>query len=180
MRRCPALLAAALLSAILAACGVTPPRPTPAPPPTPAPAPAPREETPQISNSTQKYLARRNLKPQPTRPLNVASRCSHDDKVDTRIQLDLRVENAVVKTFAAQVAMKDHGVCRFDLKDFEQTATLPQPLLRHQRAGDCTVRMWEQESKVTIAFSSCQIACEGKAFDYLWPVVVDTRGGGCY
>ena len=176
MRGFVALLAALML----AACVTKRPEAEPEPVVEAAPESEPaREEKPALSNSTLKYLARRNLKPQPTRPLNVKSRCSSTDEIGTRTSLDLLVRNAEVKTFAAQVAIKEHGACRFDLKDFEQVAKLPQPLLRHKQAGDCTVRMWEQESNVTIAFSNCPSACEGKAFDYLWPIIVDTRTGRC-
>jgi len=171
---------AALLAALtLVACGTKPPAPEEARVERgPENAPV-KEEMPAFSNSTLKYLSQRKLKPQPTRPLNVASRCSSTDEIGTRTRLDLLVRNAEVKTFAAQVNIKDRGACRFDLKDFEQVETLPQPLLRHKLAGNCTVRMWEQEHLVTIAFSACQSACEGKAFDYLWPLIVDARNGRC-
>ncbi|HEX6733424.1 MAG TPA: hypothetical protein VF096_01310 [Azonexus sp.] len=163
----------------LAACSTPPKEPEPDAAAAPEAEPA-KEEMPKFKNSTLKYLAGRNLKPQATRPLNVKSRCTHKDAIGTRTQLDLLVKEAEVKTFAAQVTMKDYGSCRFDLKDFEQVEKLPQPLLRHKRAGDCTVRMWEQGRNVTIAFNSCPSACEGNAFDYLWPVVVDARNGRCH
>lgn len=163
---------------ILAACGAKPPAPESTVEVVPETAPA-KEEKPALSNSTLKYLAKRKLKPQPTRPLNVKSRCSHTDEIGTQTRLDLLVKNAEVKTFVAQVTMKAHGACRFDLKDFEQVEKLPQPLLRHKLAGDCTVRMWEQEHHVTIAFNGCPSVCEGKAFDYLWPIIVDARNGRC-
>ncbi len=175
MRRLAALLAALML----AACGTQPPAPEPVAEVLPEAVPA-KEEKPALTSSTLKYLAKRKLQPQPTRPLNVRSRCSNKDEVGTQTRLDLLVRNAEVKTFAAQVTMKEHGSCRFDLKDFEQVEKLPQPLLRHKLAGDCTVRMWEQGRNVTIAFNSCPSACEGKAFDYLWPVVVDARNGRCH
>ncbi|MDR0777185.1 MAG: hypothetical protein LBE81_11195 [Azonexus sp.] len=170
-------LAAPLAALMLAACGTKPPEPVVEQLPESTPA---KEEKPALGNSTLKHLAKRKLKPQPTRPLNVKSRCSHTDEIGTRMRLDLLVKNAEVKTFAAQVTMQEHGACRFDLKDFEQVEKLPQPLLRHKLAGDCTVRMWEQGSNVTIAFNSCPSACEGKAFDYLWPLIVDARNGRCY
>ncbi len=138
------------------------------------------EETPKFKNSTLKYLAGRNLKPQPTRPLNVKSRCSHRDAIGTTTKLDLLVKEAAVKTFAAQVNMKGHGTCRFDLKDFEQTEKLPQALLRKKDDKDCLVRMWEQGPKVTIAFNSCPKSCDGQAFDYLWPIVVEAKSGRCF
>lgn len=138
------------------------------------------EETPKFKNATLKYLANRNLKPQPTRPLNVKSKCSHRDAIGTATRLDLLVKEAQVKTFSAQVAIKGYGTCRFNLADFEQTEKLPQALLKHKRDDGCLVRMWEQGPKVTIAFNSCPKSCEGDAFSYLWPIMVEQKSGRCF
>lgn len=169
-----------LMVAVLAACA-TPPEPTPE-----ATAPVPVEsaptavKSPEFKNSTLKYLSKRNLKPQPTRPLNVRSRCSHKDAIGTVTRLNLLVKEADVKAFDVQVSMKGHGACRFNASDFKQDAKLPQVLLRHKTQNDCTVRMWEQGKEVTIAFNSCPQACEGQAFQYLWPVIVDAKTGRCH
>jgi hypothetical protein len=150
----------------------------------PAPAAAEKQtiesSEPKLKNSTLKYLANRNIKPQPTRPLNVRSRCTHKDAIGTQTRLDLLVKEAEVKTFAIQVSMKGHGSCRFDLNDFDQVEKMPQALLRHKRHSDCLVRMWEQGPKVTIAFNSCSKSCDGEAFEYLWPIMVETKSGQCF
>ena len=39
--------------------------------------------------------------------------------------------------------------------------------------------MWEQGKGVTVAFNNCQAKCEGDAFSYLWPILVDPRNGRC-
>jgi hypothetical protein len=137
-------------------------------------------ETPKFKNSTLKYLAGRNLKPQPTRPLNVKSRCSHKDAIGTTTRLDLLVKEAEVRNFDAQVTMKGYGTCSFKLDEFEQIEKLPQALLRHKKESGCLVRMWEQGPKVTVAFNNCAKSCEGQAFDYLWPIVVEAKSGRCY
>lgn len=142
--------------------------------------PAPPSEEPKFKNSTLKYLANRNLKPQPTRPLNVRSKCSHRDAVGTATKLDLMVKEAVVKTFSAQVAIKGYGTCRFNLGDFNQAEKMPQALLRHKREPGCLVRMWEQGDQVTIAFNSCPKSCERDAFSYLWPIMVEAKSGRCF
>ncbi|RIX48451.1 MAG: hypothetical protein D3M94_06095 [Rhodocyclales bacterium GT-UBC] len=135
---------------------------------------------PKLKSSTLKYLANRNLKPQPTRPLNVRSKCSYRDAIGTTTKLDLLVKEAVVKNFDAQVTIKGYGSCRFNLKEFEQVEKLPQALLKHKKESGCLVRMWEQGPKVTVAFNSCAKSCEGQAFDYLWPIVVEAKSGRCY
>ena len=82
---------ALLVAAVLAACAEAPKAPEkPAPEPVAEPAPV-QSETPKFKNSTLKYLAGRNLQPQPTRPLNVKSKCSHKDAIGTVTKLDLLV-----------------------------------------------------------------------------------------
>ena len=135
---------------------------------------------PKLKASTLKLLASRNMKPQPTRPLNVSSRCTHKDEIGTQTILDLLVTEAEVKTFAAQVSMKGRGTCRFTLDDFDQVEKLPQALLRHKKQSGCLVRLWEEGPKVTIAFNSCPRSCDGNAFSYLWPIMVEADSGRCF
>lgn len=177
------LLAAALL---LAACGDTARR-TPSTQPLPEPGPVSEErsrattaDTPKLKESTLRLLASRNLQVQPNRAVHVASQCAHTDDLGTRTRLSLDVNDARVQVFDAEVAIKGRGLCRFALDEFEQVQRMPQVLLRHKSQQDCSVRMWEEGPKVTIAFNSCPRACEGKAFDYLWPIIVETKSGRCY
>lgn len=149
-------------------------------PPPPA-APVAVETPPAVPQSQPlKYLVGRKLTPQPTRPLTVTSRCSTRDAVGTATRLNVQVKNAEVKTFAAEVAIPKRGVCRFDLKNFEQKERLPQVLLTARDGSPCSVRMWEQGSRVTIAFNQCPAACPGDTFDYLWPIMVDAKSGRCF
>ncbi len=141
------------------------------------PATAPGEQ--KIESQPLKYLKNRNIKPQPTRPLTVRAKCAGKDGIGNLTHLDLQVKDAEVKSFAAQVSIKEHGTCRFDLQDFEQTEKMPQPLLMHKRESGCSVRMWEQGPKVMIAFNSCQKSCAGDAFSYLWPIMVEAKSGRC-
>ena len=128
----------------------------------------------KIESQPLKYLKNRNLKPQPTRPLNVRAKCSTKDAIGTVRRLDLLVKEASVQTFDAQVTMKEHGACRFNLRDFEQIEKMPQALLRHRQETGCTVRMWEQGNKVTIAFNNCPEILRRRCFQL--PVAVDRRG----
>lgn len=176
MRRVLALLAAGMLAVGCAEA----PRVVEAPAVPPADERPVAAETPKFKESTLKLLAARGMQPQPNRPINVASECGHVDAIGTRTQLSLQVDEAVVKAFDAEVAIKGRGICRFGLAEFEQTQKMPQVLLQHKRQRKCLVRMWEEGAKVTVAFNSCAQSCEGKAFDYLWPIVVETKSGRCY
>lgn len=177
-----ARLAICLLFGLVAGCAEVEKR-VEAPPPEP---PIVVEEAPpavvedKIQSQPLKYLVGRNLKPMPTRPLNVRSKCSHRDDIGTRTNLNLLVKNAEIKTFVANVNIPKHGACRFDLRNFRQTETLPQALLAARDGSDCTVRLWEQGDRVTVAFNNCPRSCDGEAFSYLWPIMVETKSGRCF
>lgn len=141
--------------------------------------PAPHA-TPKFKPDTLKHLAKRNIEPQPTRPLKVTSHCQHTDEIGTTTRLDLVVSEALIEAFSAQVMIKGYGTCRFKLGDFEQVEKMPQVLLRHRTEKACSVRMWEQGDKVTIAFNSCARSCERDAFSYLWPIMVEAKSGRCF
>lgn len=175
------LVAAVLVAMLLASCAT----PVPAPPPEPEvaqPEPVIPEPEPQVEARIQsqplKHLLGRNLKPMPDKALNVRTRCSFHDVAGGRGSMDLQVTKAEVKRFFAEVTIPRQGLCRFDIKNFQQTASLPNVVLTDDASG-CVVRMWEQEKGVTVAFNGCQAKCSGDAFSYLWPILVDTRSGRC-
>lgn len=159
---------------LAAACAEIDKQPESAPPSASTAATEPKMESQQL-----KYLKNRNIKPQPTRPLNARAKCAGRDGIGNHTQLDLLVKEAEVKSFVAQVSMKNRGTCRFALQDFEQTEKMPQPLLMHKRESGCSVRMWEQGTKVMVAFNACPKSCEGDAFSYLWPIMVEGKSGRC-
>lgn len=167
------------LAALIGACATPEP---PAPPPAasePAPAPTPKAEKPRIESQPLKHLAGRNLKPMPIRPLNVKTRCTFRDEVTgTRGRLDLQVHEDEVQRFAAEVDIPKHGVCRFDMKDFAQDKGR-HPVTLNGNGSGCAVRVWEQASRVTVAFSECAAKCERNAHEYLWPILIDGKTGRC-
>lgn len=136
---------------------------------------------PGLSAEAQRALARRGIKQHDTSPVSVASRCSHVDEIGTATKLNLQVDDGDVRDFQANVAIKGRGTCRFALNDFRQESATPQVLLRHAKDSKCTVRMWrEQGEKIAVAFNSCEKSCDGKAFDYLWPILVESKTGQCF
>ena len=178
-------LAIVALIVLVASCATPEPAPVPvAMPEETRPEPertVTREKTPRqdrIESQPLKHLVGRKLKPIPDKALEVRTRCSFKDVQGGRGSMDLQVAKAEVKRFVAEVTIPKQGSCRFDMEHFEQTARMPNVVLT-DRTSACTVRMWEQEKGVTVAFNSCQAKCSGDAFSYLWPILVDTRSGRC-
>jgi hypothetical protein len=173
------LIYAVSLALLLGACATPKPEREPTPVPD-APVvsfskPPPVE---RIKSQPLKHLVGRALKPIPDRELDVRTKCSFHDVAGGKGSMDLQVTKAEVKRFVAEVNIPKQGLCRFDMKNFEQTARLPNVVLTDSASG-CVVRMWEQEKGVTVAFNGCQSKCSGDAFSYLWPILVDTRNGRC-
>jgi hypothetical protein len=150
--------------------------------PEPEPAAVVKRKKPKaerMESQPLKHLANRKLKAMPVRALNVQTKCTFRDAIGTHGRLDVLVKNAEVQRFSAEVNILKRGICRFDLKNFRQTLTLPAVLL-NDKAGHCLVRMWEQDKSVTVAFNGCEAQCSGDSFSYLWPILVDTRNGRCF
>ena len=163
---------------------------------TPEPVPPPQEKTVEpekpaavtekkprpdkIESQPLKHLANRDLKPMPIKPLNVKTRCTFRDEVTgTRGKLDLQVMDDEVKRFAAEVNIPKRGICRFDIKDFGQVKSQHPVTLTSRNGNTCAVRMWEQGTRYTVAFNECSARCEGNAFEYLWPILIDGKTGRC-
>lgn len=172
MKRWTAIAAVILLGA----CATEAPQRVEAPPPVVA------EKPQRMESQPLKHLKGRDVqamvKSIHTRPLNVKTRCSFRDEVTgSRGKLDVQVAEAEVKRFSAEVFIPKHGMCRFDMKDFAQADK--QPVKLTHASSKCAVRMWEQGDRVTVAFNDCPAQCEGDAFDYVWPILVDRKGGRC-
>ena len=152
-----------------------------APEPAPAPASEADNQSPpveRIKSQPLKHLVGRPLKPIPDKALDIRTKCSFRDVAGGRGSMDLQVTKAEVKRFVAEVNIPRRGLCRFDMKNFQQTSKLPNVVLTDDESG-CVVRMWEQEKGVTVSFNACQAKCSGDAFSYLWPILVDSRNGRC-
>jgi hypothetical protein len=162
---------------LLAGCATKEPpvatKPAPAPAPEVAkPAPAPAE------TETYSKLAGRKIKPITVKPITVKTNCSYKDPTGYGGKLNLAMENSQVRVLQAEIQVPKHGNCNFALNDFRQTAKEPSVTLA-ANGGACTVRIWEQEGKMTVAFNSCKDRCQGDSFDYVWPILIDARTGKC-
>jgi hypothetical protein len=166
---------AGLLVVLLAGCATRePPVATkPAPPPPEVAKPAPPAPT-----ETYSRLAGRKIKPIAVKPITVKTNCAFRDPTGYGGKLDVQVDDSLVSRFVAEIHVPRRGKCNFNFKDFRQTAKEPSVTLKANK-GTCTVRMWEQEGKVTVAFNSCKDRCQGNAFDYVWPIQVNAKTGKC-
>jgi len=168
---------AGIVVALVAGCATREPEITTKPAPKPAPAPSVK---PPSAPPAEVYsrLAGRKIKPIAVKPITVKADCSYRDPTGYGGKLNLLVEDSQVRRLNAEIQVPARGNCAFALKDFRQTAKEPSVTLS-SISGACTVRVWEQEGKVTVAFNSCKDRCQGDSFDYVWPILVDARTGSC-
>ena len=130
-----------IVIAFLGACATPEPEP-PAPVPVVEVKPPPPE---RIKSQPLKHLVGRTLKPIPDKELEVRTRCGFRDVQGGHGSMDLQVTKGEVKRFVADVNIPKQGVCHFDMKNFQQTAKMPNVVLTDAASG-CVVRMWEQET----------------------------------
>jgi hypothetical protein len=147
--------------------------------PAPAPAPEVAKPAPAPAAPTETYsrLAGRSIKPIAVKPITVKTDCTYRDPTGYGGKLKLAVDKSQVSALQAEIQVPRRGKCAFDLKDFHQTAKEPSVTLNSK--GACTIRLWEQEGKVTVAFNSCKDRCQGDSFDYVWPILIDAKTGKC-
>jgi hypothetical protein len=138
-------------------------------------------ESPRAPAEKPRERAARRAGPRsiPTRPLNVKADCAFRDPTGYRGAMRLQVADAQVRQFEATVTVPAHGSCSFALREFQQIAQMPNPVLKHRTNG-CEVRVWEQGQRVTVAFVRCRDNCTSRgAFERLWPILTDVGNGSC-
>jgi hypothetical protein len=119
------------------------------------------------------------MAPIPARPLSVRSECTARDATGYTESIKLAVDQGRVGLLEAKIEIPRRGSCRFHLSDFRQTRTEPHVELRSSSGTMCTVQMWQQSGRFTVAFSECQEKCTRGAFDYVWPMHVKIADGSC-
>lgn len=179
MNTCHSVAVAALVVVLLAGCASKEPQPTarPAPAPTPAPEVAKPAPAPAAPTETYSKLAGHVIKPNVAKPMNVKTECSYRDPTGYGGQLKLAVSNSDVSALQADIQVPKRGNCSWALKNFRQTAK--EPTLTLNSSGACSIRLWQQEDKITVAFANCKASCQGDSFDYVWPIIVNTKTGKC-
>ncbi|MBI5898122.1 MAG: hypothetical protein HZB40_02720 [Rhodocyclales bacterium] len=173
-------LGVTLLSLCISSC-TSIPTPEPVPPTKPEQGTLPPQtiiQPEKIPHSRPESVRRAKPGPIPTRALNIATECSFRDETGYGGKLKLAINQAKVQAFEAAVDIPRRGSCKFDLKNFRQTREMPTVELSHLR-DSCVVRVWEQGTRVTIAFQQCRKMCSGNAWDHLWPILNDRQDGSC-
>lgn len=117
--------------------------------------------------------------PIPARPLSVRAECKARDATGYTESIRLAVDQGRVGLLEAKIDIPRRGTCGFHLSDFRQTRTEPHVELQSSNGSTCSVRMWQQDGRFTVAFNDCHEKCTRGAFDYVWPIHLKSADGSC-
>jgi len=111
--------------------------------------------------------------------LNISSVCNARDEAGYAESIRVQVADGAVRELHARIEVPRRGSCSFQLADFRQTREAPHVELMSRSGGACTVRMWEQQGRLTVAFSDCHDKCSSGAFEHIWPIQLRAADGAC-
>ena len=88
-----------------------------------------------------------------------------------------RIADGKVGQLSVRIEVPKRGACRYQLAAFKQVKSTPFVELQANSNAACTVRVWHQADRVTLAATDCADKCAPGAFDYAWPVEFQVSGG---
>jgi hypothetical protein len=112
--------------------------------------------------------------------LSVKGKCVGRDETGYAENVQLEVVGGQVRQFDARIDVPKRGSCRFQLAEFAQSKQTPYVELAARSRTACAIRMWQQAERVTVTATDCEEKCARGAFEYIWPIQLDARTGGCY
>ena len=89
----------------------------------------------------------------------------------------ISVADGKVSQLAVRIDVPKRGACRYQLAAFRQTKQTPFVELVATSDAACSIRVWQQGDRVTLAATDCADKCARGAFEYAWPVSFSTAGG---
>jgi hypothetical protein len=152
-----------------------------------------KEEIRQIRDAIRKLRGRKPAPLPPAPPesaqtpgaapvpgLTFQGNCMAKEETGYAENARLQIALGEVRALEARVDIPKRGACRFQLKDFRQTQQSPTVELLAQSDGGCSLRIWQQQDRVTMVATDCPDKCSRGSFEYLWPIEFRLPEGGCY
>ena len=152
-----------------------------------------KEEIRQIRDALRKLRGKKPAPPPPEPPVSVQApgaapvtgltfqgNCVAKEETGYAENAQLQVALGEVRALEARVDIPKRGSCRFHLKDFRQTQQAPIVELLAQSSSGCSLRIWQQQDRVTMVATDCPDKCARGAFEYMWPVEFRAPEGSCY
>jgi len=134
----------------------------------PLPAPYP-SKAPDIVRAT----------PIPPHEIDIAGNCKRTEEDGFREDATVRVSHNAVQTLTWKLWVSRRGWCHFDLAEFKQVQQTPHIELHAIDGSGCTLMVWQDPRRITLAHARCEKHCTPGIYDEAWPVLFDPRSGGC-
>lgn len=112
--------------------------------------------------------------------LSISASCVQRDETGYAENARVEVAGGQVRQFDARIDVPKRGSCRFQLAEFTQSKQTPFVELVARSKTACAIRMWQQAERVTITATDCEEKCARGTFEYIWPIQLNARTGGCY
>jgi hypothetical protein len=113
------------------------------------------------------------------RPIDLAGRCAQAEEDGFREEATLTVSANRVEALSWQLWVGQRGSCRFELREFTQIRSRPSIELAAQDRSGCTLMVWQEPRRVTLAHAGCEARCTPGIYEEAWPVMFDPRSGAC-
>ncbi|KJK23151.1 lipoprotein [Burkholderiaceae bacterium 16] len=150
----------------MTACTVTLP---PAPPA--ARAPAPPAAAPAV--------VRERPTPIVPRDIDISANCQRTEEDGFREDAHMQVVSNDVRSLSWKLWVGRRGSCHFDLAEFRQVRKTPHIELRAIDDSGCTLMVWQDPRRVTLAHAHCEQHCTPGIYEQAWPVLFNPRSGTC-
>jgi len=141
-----------------------------APPAYQRPLPAPYQaKQPEVARAT----------PIAPHEIDIAGSCKRTEEDGFREDATVRVSHNAVQTLTWKLWVSRRGWCHFDLSEFKQVQQTPHIELHAIDGSGCTLMVWQDPRRITLAHARCEKHCTPGIYDEAWPVLFDPRSGGC-
>jgi hypothetical protein len=111
--------------------------------------------------------------------IDISGICRRTEEDGFREDATVRVSHNAVETLTWKLWVSRRGWCHFDLSEFKQVQQTPHIELHAIDGSGCTLMVWQDPRRITLAHARCEKHCTPGIYDQAWPVLFDPKNGGC-
>lgn len=117
--------------------------------------------------------------PIPAHEIDMTGTCKRTEEDGFREDASMRVSHNAVQVLTWKLWVSRRGSCQFDLTEFKQVQQTPHIELHALDGSGCTLMIWQDPRRVTLAHARCEKHCTPGIYDEAWPVLFDPKSGAC-
>lgn len=117
--------------------------------------------------------------PIPAHEIDMNGTCKCTEEDGFREDALVRVSHNAVQQLSWKLWVSRRGSCHFDLSEFKQVQQTPHIELHAVDGSGCTLMVWQDPRRITLAHAHCEKHCTPGIYDEAWPVLFDPKSGAC-